>query len=304
MTGANHWWSSRGGRFGVLVHGGAGARAAEVAADHALGCRAAAEAALSILREGGAALDAVERAVCVLEDDPRFNAGLGAALTEDGAVELDASIMDGDGLRAGAVGALVGFRNAVSAARAVLDEGRHVFLVGEGAVRAAERRGIARVDPASLVTDAARAHLADALARRTAPSSGGTVGAVARDGRGNVAAATSTGGITGKRSGRIGDSPVVGAGTYADNGFGAASATGEGEGILRVVLTARVVALLGAEGDPGEAALAALLRMRDRVGAYGGVVVVDPRGRFGVARTTETMPWSLACEGRATESGF
>jgi beta-aspartyl-peptidase (threonine type) len=304
MTGVNHSWSSSGGRFGVLGHGGAGARVADVAADHALGCRAAAEAALSVLRDGGSALDAVERAVCVLEDDPRFNAGLGGALTEDGTVELDASIMDGEGLRAGAVGALVGFRNAVSAARAVLDEGRHVFLAGEGAARFAEGRGVARVDPATLVTDAARAHLADALARRSAPRSGGTVGAVARDARGNVAAATSTGGISGKRSGRIGDSPVVGAGTYADNGFGAASATGEGEGILRIVLTARVVALLGPGADPGEAALAALVRMRDRVGACGGVVAVDSSGRFGLARTTETMPWSSSCDGRDTESGF
>jgi len=179
-----------------------------------------------------------------------------------------------------------------------------VFLVGDGAARFAERRGIARVDSASLVTDVARAQLADALARRSSRSSGGTVGAVARDPAGNVAAATSTGGITGKRSGRIGDSPVAGAGTYADNGFGAASATGEGEGILRVVLTARVVALLGAEGDPGEAALSALSRMRERVGARGGVVVVDARGRFGVARTTDTMPWSLSCDGRETESGY
>jgi len=246
----------------------------------------------------------VECAVRVLEDDARFNAGLGAALTEGGMVELDASIMDGAALRAGAVGALVGFRNAVSAARAVLEDGRHVFLAGDGAARFAERRGIGRVDPASLVTDTARAHLADVLARRTAYISGGTVGAVARDAQGNVAAATSTGGMTGKRSGRIGDSPVIGAGTYADNGLGAASATGEGEGILRVVLTHRVVAGLGVGTDPGASILAALAWMRDRVGAHGGVVAVDARGRFGVARTTETMPWSLSCDGRETESGF
>jgi L-asparaginase / beta-aspartyl-peptidase len=300
----NHSWSSPGGRFGVLVHGGAGARAIEVAADHALGCRAASEAALSILCAGGSALDAVERAVCVLEDDERFNAGLGAALTEDGTVELDASIMDGRGLRLGAVGALVGFRNAVSAARAVLEDGRHVFLVGDGAARFAERRGVARVDPASLVTDAARASLSQVLAHRAAPVSGGTVGAVARDVHGNVAAATSTGGITGKRSGRIGDSPVVGAGTYAEDELGAASATGHGEGILRVVLTHRVVTRLGADTDPGVTALAELVRMRERVGTSAGVVAVDSRGRFGAARTTETMPFSLSCEGRDTESGY
>jgi beta-aspartyl-peptidase (threonine type) len=304
MADVNHSWSSLGGRFGVLVHGGAGARATELAAEHAHGCRAASEAAFSILRGGGSALDAVEHAVRVLEDDERFNAGLGAALTEDGTVELDASIMDGEALRLGAVGALVGFRNAVSAARAVLEEGRHVFLVGDGAARFAERHGVARVDPASLVTAAARASLAELLARRAAPTSGGTVGAVARDVRGNVAAATSTGGITGKRSGRVGDSPVVGAGTYADDGFGAASATGNGEGILRVVLTHRLVTRLGADEDPGVAALAELVRMRERIGTCAGIVVVDSRGRFGAARTTETMPFSLSCDGRDAESGY
>lgn len=304
MADVNISWSSPGGRFGVLVHGGAGARPTEVAADHAQGCRVASEAAFSILKGGGSALDAVERAVRALEDDARFNAGLGAALTEDGTVELDASIMDGKALRLGAVGALVGFRNAVSAARAVLEEERHVFLVGDGAARFAEHHGVARVDPMSLVTDAARVSLAEVLARRVTPASGGTVGAVALDVNGHVAAATSTGGITGKRSGRIGDSPVVGAGTYADDGFGAASATGHGEGILRVVLTHRLVTRFGADVEPGAAALAELVRMRERVGTTAGVVVVDSRGRFAAARTTDTMPFSLSCDGRETESGY
>jgi beta-aspartyl-peptidase (threonine type) len=303
MTDFARSWSSP-SRFGVMVHGGAGARSPEAATDHALGCRAAAEAAFVVLRDGGTALDAVERAVRAMEDDPRFNAGLGAALTEEGAVELDASIMDGAKLRLGAVGALVGFRNAISAARAVLEDGRHVFYAGEGAARFAEARGIARVDPSSLVTDAARATLAEALARRSRAKPGGTVGAVARDARGNVAAATSTGGVTGKRSGRIGDSPVAGAGTYADDEFGAASATGEGEGILRVVLTYRAVALFGPETNPCDAALAALVTMRSRVSALGGIVAVDHSGRFGVARTTESMPWALCSDGRETDTGF
>lgn len=303
MTDFARSWSSAGGS-GVLVHGGAGARTAGVAAEHALGCSTAADAAFVVLRAGGTALDAVERAVRVMEDDPRFNAGRGAALTEGGAVELDASIMDGQALRFGAVGALVGFRNAISVARAVLDDGRHVFYAGEGAARFAESCGIERVDPASLITDAARATLVEALARRSGAEPGGTVGAVARDARGHVAAATSTGGISGKRTGRIGDSPVAGAGTYADDQLGAASATGDGEGILRVVLTYRAVALLGARPEPGDAVLDALVVMRSRVSALGGIVAVDASGRFGVARTTESMPWALCGEGRETESGF
>jgi beta-aspartyl-peptidase (threonine type) len=289
-----------------LVHGGAGAREPGVAADHAVGCRAAAEAAFETLRQGkgGRALDAVERAVRLLEDDPRYNAGLGAALTEDGTVELDASIMDGRELRLGAVACLVGFRSAVAAARAVLEDGRHVFYAGAGAARLADSRGIPRVDPASLSTPGARASLAGFLARRAAPVEGSTVGAVARDAFGGVAAATSTGGITGKRPGRIGDSPVVGAGTYADDRMGAASATGDGEGILRVVLGYRVVSSFGSGVEPAFAAKEALESMRARVGALGGIIVVDARGRFGVARTAESMPWSACVDGKETESGF
>jgi len=289
-------------RFGVLVHGGAGARPPDVAADHALGCRAAAEAAFAVLHRGGSAIDAVECAVRAMEDDRRFNAGFGAALTEDGTVELDASIMEGEHLRLGAVGALVGFQNAVTVARAVLDAGRHAFYVGDGAARFAERHGVPRVDPRSLVTETARASLAQALARRSA--AGGTVGAVARDVRGNVAAATSTGGTAAKASGRIGDSPVAGAGTYADNRFGAASATGDGEGIMRVALTHGAVLRFASETDPGELLRVALETMIERVGARGGIIGVDAQGRFAVARTTETMPWGLCADGKATESGF
>lgn len=293
-----------GGRFGVLVHGGAGSRPRDAAAAQAVGCRPAAQAAFEILASGGSALDAVERAVRVLEDDRRYNAGLGAALAEDGSVELDASIMDGSSARLGAVGALSGFKNAVSVARAVLEDGRHVFYAGPGAARFAESRGFSRVDPASLVTDAARAALAEALARRAPGSSGGTVGAVASDVRGNVAAATSTGGISGKRNGRIGDSPVVGAGTYADDRYGAASATGEGEGILRVVLTHGAVLRLGDGAPPGDIAFSALASMLERVGARGGMIAVDRARRFGLARTTETMPWALCVDGGETESGY
>jgi beta-aspartyl-peptidase (threonine type) len=286
-----------GGSFGVLVHGGAGKRAEPATEpEPETGCRAAAEAAREILRAGGTALDAVERAVTLLEDDPRYNAGLGAALTDSGEVELDASIMEGRGLRAGAVCVLRGHRNAVRVARAALEDGRHVFYAADGAARFAAQKGIEAVDPASLVTERQRKKLARFLARERVESMG-TVGAVARDVHGDVAAATSTGGIVGQRAGRVGDSPVLGAGTYADNAAGAGSATGHGEGILRVTLTARAVAALRQGGEPSAVAAECLEYLASRVGSSGGLILVDARGALGLARTTERMPWAAAWDG-------
>ena len=279
------------GRFGVLVHGGAGRRHPS---PRASGCEAAAREAAEILRAGGTALDAVERAVTLLEDDPAYNAGTGGVLTETGGIEHDAALMDGASLRAGAVSALVGFKNPLAVARAVLEDGRHVFYTAEGAARFAASRGFVPVDPMTLVTDEARAALATWLAANDAAPAGvqGTVGAVARDLGGNVAAATSTGGTTGKRSGRVGDSPVLGAGTYADNDLGAVSATGHGEGILRIMLAGRLLTDAAVATEPERAAARALAAMLGRVGSSGGVLVATPVGAFAWARTTESMPWA------------
>ncbi len=297
-------WSGGGRGYGVLVHGGAGDLPPERKDPGAQGCARAAQIALEILRAGGAALDAVTRAVAQLEDDPLFNAGTGACLTEEGRLELDAALMDGERLRAGGVCALPAFAHPIAVARAVLEEGRHVLYAAEGAAAFAERAGIPRGDEQLMITPAARARLARALGDRAhAPTSGGTVGAIARDGRGNLAAATSTGGMVAKRRGRVGDSPILGAGTYADNSAGAASATGDGEGILRVNLAGQLIATLRAGMDVQVAASHAIELLATRVGATGGVIALDPAGKLAFARSTASMTWAAAWEGSAVLSG-
>ncbi|MCL2448918.1 MAG: isoaspartyl peptidase/L-asparaginase, partial [Polyangiaceae bacterium] len=251
-------WGADGGAWSVLVHGGAGDLAGDRVERHAEGCRAAAAAAAEILRQGGSALDAVERAVVVLEDDPSFNAGTGACLNADGAIELDAAIMEGTRLRAGAVCALHPFLHPVAIARAVLDEGRHVLYAGEGARRFAVGRGFTPSTAEAMTTDAARMHWL-AVRQQKAPGAwaGGTVGAVARDERGSVAAATSTGGLTNKAPGRVGDSPLLGAGTYADDDGGACSFTGLGEAAIRLGLAKAAADAMRARIPPEDAARAA-----------------------------------------------
>mgnify|MGYP001588555672 CR=1 FL=1 len=195
----------------IIVHGGAGDLEEAAVPDHVAGCRAAARAGGAILAQGGSALDAVVAAVRVLEDDPRFNAGRGACLTRDGTIELDAAVMSGEGLRAGAVAALPPFKNPIDIARALLDRGEHVLLAAEGAAAFARECGFAPCSREDLLTEQALARWKGMRgARRVeAGSPGGTVGAVACDAAGHVAAATSTGGTAGKRSGRVGDTPVL-----------------------------------------------------------------------------------------------
>jgi beta-aspartyl-peptidase (threonine type) len=291
MTSELASWSGAASEFVIVVHGGAGTRAPDEACDEVTGCRAAALAGAAVLQAGGSALDAVERAVVVLEDDPRYNAGFGAALNADGDVELDAAIMDGKGLGAGAVASLRGFANPIRVARAVLDDGRHVLFAADGAAAFAAAHGFAAIDPRELVTQRACERLARFVADGR-ERQGNTVGAVARDAKGTVAAATSTGGIVGKRRGRIGDSPILGAGTYADDAVGAVSATGHGEGILRVALASRVLATMQTGVAPAAAARDTLAFMRTRVGSSGGLIVVDAHGNVAVARSTNSMPWT------------
>ena len=278
----------------ILVHGGAGPRAVDDDADGCMrGCAAAAEAGYAVLQGGGSALDAVQRAVIALEDDPQFNAGVGSALDAEGNVELDAMLMDGATLGAGGVGALRGYRNAIEVARAVLDHTPHVLLVADGAARFARARGIASCDPESLVTERARRRWRRRAVQQGAVPPGGsiehgTVGAVARDRHGHVAAATSTGGLGGKLPGRVGDTPQVGAGTYADDGSGAASATGHGESILRVVLSKYACDRIAAGDSPDDAARAAM-RELERVRGEGGIILVSPAGELGAAFNAQRM---------------
>lgn len=276
----------------VLVHGGAGAVPMASRAYHAAACLRAARAGDAVLRAGGRALDAVCAAVMVLEDDPHFNAGTGACLDESGALSLDAGVMDGEHLDAGAVACLPAFKNPVLIARRLLEARGPVLLAGEGARAYAVSEGFAPAEGEAMLTPASRANLADAKARgATLGWAGGTVGAVARDARGHVAAATSTGGKTNKRVGRVGDTPVLGAGTYADDALGAASATGDGEAFMRLLLSKSAVDAL-ARGD-ADAARAVIAHLGERLGALGGILLVSPSGEASFARNTETMGYGV-----------
>jgi beta-aspartyl-peptidase (threonine type) len=288
-----HSWSTTIEGWGILVHGGAGRVSAGQREAGEAGCLNAVRCGAELLARGGTALDAVQCAVEVLEDDPRFNAGTGGALTAEARLEFDAAIMDGADLRAGAVCALPAFEHPVAVARAVMAEGRHVMYAGHGARRFAESAGFERADEAGMVTAAAREQLERLSAADVAEDrAGDTVGAVAVDAGGNLAAATSTGGTTGKRPGRVGDSPLIGVGTYADNEAGAISATGKGEAIMRMALCSRALALLLVADAPESAVRRALESMRRRVGGTGGLILIAPGGQLALARNTPAMPWA------------
>lgn len=280
----------------LIVHGGAWDIPAEQEADHLAAVRRAVETAYPQLLTGMSALDAAEAAVRVLEEDPALNAGRGAVLNAHGEIELDAMLMDGRTLRVGAVGAVRGILHPVTLARAVMERSGHCFLVGSGALEFAREAGIPEVDPRELVTERElvyyRKHIQN-NPRYTAGTTFGsvsadTVGAVAMDADGNLAAATSTGGTPGKRRGRVGDTPIVGAGTYADNQTGAASTTGWGEYIMRVALAKTATDLL-ATRPAMEAAAAAIQILNDRVQGLGGIILIDRHGSYGFAYNTPKM---------------
>ena len=248
------------------------------------GLERALEAGYQALRDGKSSVDAVIAAVLVLEDDPLFNAGRGGSLNSDGDVEMDASIMEGAKLRAGAVAAVRRIRNPVLAARAVMENTRHVLLAGDGAERFARKHGLKLESPAYFRT----ARQAEALRLRRGRYHG-TVGAVALDGDGNLAAATSTGGYTGKMPGRIGDSPIIGAGTYADNRGCAVSATGLGESFIRAAVAYDMCARMRYRGDSLAAAAGAALRNVAKLGGDGGLVALDRRGNVAMPFNSEGM---------------
>ena len=268
----------------IVVHGGAGRVPEEDEEERWEGCRRAALAGWRRLLQGGSALDAVEEAVALLEDHPLFNAGRGSVLNAAGEVEMDASLMDGGRLHAGAVGAVRNIRNPIRLARRVLDDGRHILLVAEGAERFARDTGIPGCSAEELVTE--RQHARWGAMKDTSP---GTVGAVAVDGAGGMAAATSTGGLLRKRPGRVGDSALIGAGTYADHLLGAASVTGHGEAIMRVVLAKTALDLLAGDRHPQDAARLAMAVLGERGQGEGGIILVDRKGRVGHAHNAPVM---------------
>ena len=270
----------------LLLHGGAGqmtpdtltheqSEGAQVALGRAL------DAGGAILVSGGAALDAVEAAVRVLEDDPHFNAGRGAALTYEGVAELDAAIMDGRDRGAGAVAGVSATRHPVSLARAVMAHSPHVLLSGAGADAFSRAQGCEQATQDWLALPERRAQLAEMIAGGGAfdvDMKYGTVGAVACDEHGHVAAATSTGGVTGKRWGRIGDSPLIGAGTYADDRAGAVSCTGSGEFFIRAGVAHEICARVRLAGEALDVAVATVMAEVTALGGSGGVIVAGPQG--------------------------
>ena len=271
-------------RPALIVHGGAGTHVTALTAALRSGLAAALSAGWDALAAGASALDAVCAAVVVMEDDPVFNAGVGSCLTSAGTVEMDASVMDGRQLAAGAVGVVRTTRHPVELARAVMQDGQHVTVAGVAADDFARLHHLAQCAPEDLVTVSQRERW-----QRRQTDGVGTVGAVAVDRDSHVAAATSTGGLFNKRPGRIGDSAVIGAGTYADDTRGAVSGTGQGEAIMRVTLAKRVVDLLADGTEPLLAARQGLADLARQVGGSGGLIVVDSLGRVGWAYNTPHM---------------
>jgi beta-aspartyl-peptidase (threonine type) len=266
---------------------------AEREAAYRAGLETALDLGYEILERGGTSLDAVTEAVRILEDDPHFNAGRGAVLTHDGSAELDASIMDGQGPRAGAVAGVRHVMNPIELARLVMEKSPHVMLIGAGAEEFALEQGLVLVPNSYFRTQRREQELKRALQKERGDNSlnsTGTVGAVALDCAGNLAAATSTGGMTNKRYGRVGDSPIIGAGTYANNESCAVSATGSGEFFIRAVLSHDIHALVYYKKLSVEAAVREVVHQKlKRLGGDGGVIAVDRDGRIAMEFNSEGM---------------
>jgi beta-aspartyl-peptidase (threonine type) len=314
----------------IVVHGGAWAIPDEVFPAHRSGVERAAAAGWRALERGASSLDAVEEAVTALEDDESFDAGRGAFLNRDGRVQLDALIMDGATLKAGGVGCVERLRNPVRAARTILEKSPHIYFVAEGAERFAAEHGIPLIDNRELIVPREVERWKNAAEQRylrTPAEFGGkldccdplemepheadsleadshdTVGAVALDRQGNIAAATSTGGTLNKAPGRIGDSSLIGCGCYADNETAAASTTGWGEPMMKLVLAKWATDRVAADVAPAQAASATIQYLHRRLNGHGGIILLDRRGRIGVAHNTPRMAWAWHSE-NSSQSGL
>jgi beta-aspartyl-peptidase (threonine type) len=291
----------------LVIHGGAGVierslltpdedREIRASLAHAL------QTGADVLASGGTALDAVEATVRELENDPHFNSGRGSVFTYQGTIETDASIMDGRSLDAGALTGATATKNPISLARAVMEKSPHVMLSRDGADQFSREQGLEQAEPDWFITPERRRQFEEVRARGSdwfdADMKYGTVGAVALDVRGNVAAGTSTGGITGKRWGRVGDSPIIGAGNYADNRSCAVSATGSGEYFIRLSVAHEISARIRMKGEDAQTAADAVIAEMGALGGSGGVIVVTPEGEAVWAFNTPGM-----YRGRASATG-
>jgi beta-aspartyl-peptidase (threonine type) len=289
----------------LVVHGGAWAIPDDMVEGHLHGVRNALAAGWGVLERGGAALDAIEEAVVIMEDDETFDAGRGSFLNRDGRVQMDALIMDGATLRAGGVGCVERLRNPVRAARKILSESPHVYFVAEGAESFAAEHGVELCKNEELViereVERLREYQREAAGRDFAKDgnelfaptvSHDTVGAVALDRDGNIAAATSTGGTLNKAPGRLGDSSLIGCGCYADNLSAAVSTTGWGEPIMKLVLAKWTADRVAAGNLPEWAAQEAMNYLKQRLNGHGGIIVLNAKGQFGIAHNTPRMAWA------------
>jgi L-asparaginase / beta-aspartyl-peptidase len=283
----------------LVVHGGAWSMPDDMTEAHIRGVRNALSAGWGVLDRGGTALDAVEEAVVIMEDDETFDAGRGSFLNRDGKVQLDALIMDGTTLRAGGVGCVERIANPIRAARKILSESPHVYFVAEGAEQFAAQHGMTICRNQDLVIareverlreyQLAAGHGDDLFAPTISHD---TVGAVALDSQSNIAAATSTGGTLNKAPGRLGDSSLIGCGCYADNSSAAVSTTGWGEPIMKLVLAKWTADRVAAGNLPEWAAQEAMNYLKQRLNGHGGIIVLNAKGRFGIAHNTPRMAWA------------
>jgi len=292
----------------IVVHGGAGNWNSAIYRTQAIAsCIEAVQAGQVVLQYNGTAIDAVVAAVCVLEDSPVLDAGRGSFLNTNGEVQMDALIMDGASLNLGAIAAVQHVKNPIQLAHSVLLYEHHNFLVGTGAETFAKKAGVEFCSPTELITEE---NLKDFQTRSgnfasAAPSTslGDTVGAVALDMHGNLAVATSTGGTRHKMPGRVGDSPLVGSGGYADNTTAAVGATGEGESLMKIVISKQVCDFVSNGLSAQEACDAAIHLLADRVQGHGGLIAIDTQGQVGVAYNTQSMPYAFVIESESIVSG-
>jgi L-asparaginase / beta-aspartyl-peptidase len=312
----------------LLVHGGAWAIPDDMLEAHEQGVFDALQAGYSLLERGASAVDAVEAAVSRMEDDVTFDAGRGSFLTRDGRVQLDALLMDGATLRAGGVACVERLRNPIQAARLVLDKSAHIYFVGPGAEEFAQAQGMELIDNRELVLDRERERLASAQAKERAGlpdltfagddksretavdvdshedfNSHDTVGAVALDAEGRIAAGTSTGGTLNKAPGRVGDSSLIGCGCYADNASAAVSLTGWGEPIMKLVLGKWATDRVQRGVSPEQVAPEAIAYLYKRLGGHGGIILLGPDGRYGIAHNTPRMAWGV-CTSEGPRTGL
>ena len=290
-------WAQTATKYALVIHGGAGvmdqkSMTPEIQAMYLNVLNRVLSVGDSVLSHGGTSMDAVEKAIVIMEDSPLFNAGKGAVFTHDSLVELDASVMEGQSLKAGAIAAVRDIKNPIRVARAVMEKSEHVLLNGSGASQFAKEQGFEPVDNSYFYTEKRRKSLQELLKQEreaTTNDKHGTVGCVALDSYGNIAAGTSTGGMTNKKYGRIGDSPIIGAGTYANNETGGFSCTGHGEYYIRLGFSRDISALMEYKKLSVQEACREEVGKLTKLGGTGGVIGLDKNGNIAMEFNTEGM---------------